>query len=601
MTSNYWQKLLANRLSRRRAITGAAGVGIGATALSLIGCGGGGGGTQDTFGLAPGDIPAAWQLQDETRGAVPGGIYKNFRTADVTGGFDPFTTTSRSTTLTLADEVYENLLRIQSGPGVNPLAPRPYEGELAENFEVSDDGLTYTFKLRQNVHFHDTAPVNGRVMDTDDWKVSLERSIKSPYRPTVLDVFEAETPRFPDSRTMVLRAKYPYAPGPGLFASGTQSFYVMPKEAGDGRMDATTSVIGTSHKRMASYQPSIGFDFRKHEKYWRQGRPLIDRWHTPVLTEYANRLAQFITQNLSVFTPNQADVFQTRRDTPDAILMRADLSGGLTVNYFGYRELETAPYRDERVRQALSMTIDRKQRYEYFQNTAEFEAQGLPKRLRYNSHFSAGSYFWLNPFEDELGENSRYFKYDLAEARRLMQAAGHTQPLEIETHAHTGPNYGAAYQESAQIMVDMWNRSGLFRIRDNHPTYADWLPRIYQNRDYRGIALAHLGFGGNGDNDISLYNMYHMASGGTYRGLGDGTRNDPTVEAMIERQRREMDPERREAQMHDIQKYLAKKMYIITTEGLADSFYFRWPWIRNFGWPSWNHWIAQDAPRRDVA
>jgi len=51
--------------------------------------------------------------------------------------------------------------------------------------------------------------------------------------------------------------------------------------------------------------------------------------------------------------------------------------------------------------------------------------------------------------------------------------------------------------------------------------------------------------------------------------------------------------------MFEIQKYLAEKMYLIPTEGVADQFYFRWPWVRNEGWPEWNQWLANDMPKRN--
>src|SRR5690606_28972973 len=62
------------------------------------------------------------------------------------------------------------------GPGIDPYGPDGDQAlpHLAEDWEVSDDALTYTFTLRRGVHFHNTPPVSGREMDIEDWRTSLE-------------------------------------------------------------------------------------------------------------------------------------------------------------------------------------------------------------------------------------------------------------------------------------------------------------------------------------------------------------------------------------------------------------------------------------------
>ena len=50
-------------------------------------------------------------------------------------------------------------------------------GALAESWEISSDNLTYTFKIRQGVHFHDKAPVNGREMTAKDVEYSFHRML----------------------------------------------------------------------------------------------------------------------------------------------------------------------------------------------------------------------------------------------------------------------------------------------------------------------------------------------------------------------------------------------------------------------------------------
>ncbi len=601
MKGSYWDTVTSGRLSRRRLLSGAATVGAGAAALGVVGCGSGGSGGTSAASktkIDPNALVPAWQLADETKDAVGGGTFLSFKSTDVIGNWDPYTTTSRSSTLDLTVQVYETPLEIEAGPGIDPTKPAKYIPSLAESFELTADQVS--FKIRQPVYFHPIAPVNGRQVDIDDWRVSNQRSVASTYRPSGLDIFEMDKAQFPDSKTMTMKAKFPYAPGPGLFTSGTTAFYVMPKEADGKGMDAGTQVIGTAYRYVSSYQPAIGFEFKKQEKYWRTGKPYMDRWLYPIIPEYANRQAQFLAKNISVYTPNQGDVLQMRKDlgTADgsAILQKADLSGGLTVSYFGFKELDTAPWKDERVRQAISMVIDRKARYEYFQSAADFAAAGIPKVTRYNTHFSGGSFFWLDAQTNGLGDISKVFQFNVAEAKKLMTAAGFPDAIDIDTWAHTGTNYGAQYFESATIFNDMLTNSGLFKVHFHPIPYTDWLPNIYQQRNYKGLALVHPGFGGNGDNDLSLYGTFDSAAGLGWRGI-----KDPQLETMIDNQRRELDTEKRKNLMYDIQKYLAKTMPLIPTEGVADSFYFRYPWVHNYSYgPSlWNVWLSKDDPKRD--
>jgi ABC-type transport system substrate-binding protein len=182
----------------------------------------------------------------------------------------------------------------------------------------------------------------------------------------------------------------------------------------------------------------------------------------------------------------------------------------------------------------------------------------------------------------------------VAEAKKLMVAAGYPDGIDIDCTNHTGPNYGATYAEHAQLFVDQMQKSGLFRVNHRQIPYAEWLPTIFQTRDYKGLALTHPGFGGNLDSDSSIWSSYHTASGQQFRGI-----KDTVLEAMIDKQRTEFDADKRAGLMFEIQKYLAQKMYLIPTEGVADQFYFRWPWVRNEGWPEWNQWLANDMPKRN--
>ena len=79
--ASYWDRILHERTSRRRALAGMGLTGAGALALSLVGCGGSGDEDEDSSGLIS-------QPKDTSKGATMGGIWKSFISSD-TRHFDP--------------------------------------------------------------------------------------------------------------------------------------------------------------------------------------------------------------------------------------------------------------------------------------------------------------------------------------------------------------------------------------------------------------------------------------------------------------------------------------------------------------------------------
>jgi ABC-type transport system substrate-binding protein len=598
MTSGYWERFAGTRISRRRALAGAASVGVGAAALGVVGCGAGGGttGTIDD----PDAIVFGWQIPDTTNQAVRGGIHKSFSAVDVTGTLDPFITPS-FTTFNVAGVTYEPLLLANQGPGIEPRSDegRMIIGGVAESYEVSDDARQYTLKLRPNVRFQDVPPVSGRAMDIDDWRTSLERArASSPLLRATLNE-QIDSVAFPDGQTMVITLNEPNVAFLRSLTSAAASFYVMPKELNNDPRVAETANIGSNLRVLERIQPAVGRDYRKHVQYWR-GEPFMDGWAVPIIPEYAQQYAQFVTGNTMAFTPRQTDVLLMRNDVPNARMIRGEPAGSYRIQFFGHRDFNTSPWRDDRVRKAMRMSVDWDAVREQFDNRNEFEAAGISVESRMPSHVKAGgnSYlYWLDPKSDAFGPNRRFLLYDLQEARQLMSAAGHPNGIEMDGYMNGGPEYGlAVYPEVVQVTVDEWARSGLFRVRVQRPPYSEYLPRIYQQKDFSGISVQHPEFPYN-EVDSELFNWYHS------RGARSKTPpvNDTELDNMIMRQRREIDDDRRTQVIHDIQRYMADKMWILPGDGVSGGFGFQQPWLMNTAHPGHLHWIAADAPRRDQA
>jgi len=153
------------------------------------------------------------------------------------GSLDPHMTTADATAQ-VARNVFEQLLALNSGYQYAPM--------LAESFDQSDDGLTFTFHLRQGVKFH-----NGKTMTADDVIASLEKWITTNSKKTM---FEVHTLAAPDDHTVVLTmAKKVYGVLEALADNG-QFAGIMPKEIVEAA-DATgvTEYIGTGPFKFAEW------------------------------------------------------------------------------------------------------------------------------------------------------------------------------------------------------------------------------------------------------------------------------------------------------------------------------------------------------------
>src|SRR5215210_942640 len=108
-SKSYWQHFTSERLGRRRALKGAAALGVGAAALSMIGCGGGG--NDNTAKNEPADKSGLLSVpEDTTAQAKPGGVLKDFITADLTHA-DALISNSASTVNLVSVFAYPRLVK----------------------------------------------------------------------------------------------------------------------------------------------------------------------------------------------------------------------------------------------------------------------------------------------------------------------------------------------------------------------------------------------------------------------------------------------------------------------------------------------------------
>jgi peptide/nickel transport system substrate-binding protein len=228
------------------------------------------------------------------------------------------------------------------------------EGDLAESWTVSADKRTYVFKLHSNVLFHDGSPLTSA-----DVKASYERIVRPP--PGVVSARQVnyaaiDTIDTPDPLTVVFNLKWPEAAMLQNFASEWNSIYSAAKLRDDPQFPAK-HVLGSGPFVFVEHVKGDHWAGRRFERYFRAGHPYLDGFRADFLTgakvikgiEDGRIMAEF-----RFITPKERDELVDKLGDKVKIYESATLLSLLLV--FNPKR---SPFGDERVRQALSLAIDR--------------------------------------------------------------------------------------------------------------------------------------------------------------------------------------------------------------------------------------------------
>ncbi len=251
--TSYWDRWWDRQSSRRTLLKGAGVAGVGAAGMALVGCGddddsnGGGGGVQLATPTTPAGQAATATPADPFAGAKRGGTYKIYQTGDAPS-YDPYGNLS-FLTKGFAAYHYSRLYKYKAGPGILPLSVRP-EPDIVQSGESTPDGLKWTFKLRQDVKFHNIAPVNGRQVTSDDVKYSWSL-LTAATNANAAQVKYVDKVEFPDKQTITFTLKGPNAAFLDAIAD-TNLLFIVPTES-ESQYDRAKVTIGSGPWILDSY------------------------------------------------------------------------------------------------------------------------------------------------------------------------------------------------------------------------------------------------------------------------------------------------------------------------------------------------------------
>ncbi|MBI2910284.1 MAG: ABC transporter substrate-binding protein [Chloroflexi bacterium] len=342
-------------------------------------------------------------------------------------------------------EVYQSIAAMYSHlVQADPLTVDKFVPGLGEKWQMSQDGLTWTFDIRQGVKFHDGSP-----FAVDDAVFTVKRLTDPPrgiisnaaylLKPVVKSIDK-------DGNKAKVTLQYPFAMMLETLAMGFSAMYS--EKYLQKNNDMKTSVMGTGPFKLKSFTPGIGVEGIKNPDFWVKGHPYLDGYRVLIIRDAATRISALRTgkvnmtgKTLGALPPS--DMEKLSKENPDfKFYPTASVNGA-----WFFMNTRKPPFQDQKVRKAIHLAVDR-------QAALKVVAEG---RGLIGQPFPLGP--WPIPAE-ELDKMPGYRQpkaADVAEAKKLMRDAGYPDGFELTVLAR--PNWQS--KNAAVFMTDQLAQLGI--------------------------------------------------------------------------------------------------------------------------------------------
>ena len=550
-------------LSRRRLLGAAGGAGTG---LFLLACGGdkdeGTGTTGGASAPATGGASATAAAGGEP---VYGGVL-NIRDAR-NMSIDPLVDSTSAANI-FGSYIYSRLAKFKSYNDPAKSANYEIAPDLATSWEQPDK-TTFTFKLHPQAKFHNRPPTNGRAVTAEDVVLSYRRTVSEPKntnKDKMLQTFAGE-PVALDAHTVQIKTKQPFSPFFTVIIANPQYLWVYPRELLDSDTARQTTPVGSGPWMFKRRQESVAWEFDKNPDYYgtdEAGRklPYLDGVKVNVIPETAQNIAQFLGSNLDVISVEYEDLKQVQDQVKDAEILKGQVG---SAYYYLSPQQRRGPFQDIRLRQALSMSHNR---------------DGLLKLLW------GGEGWWHNLVPAYMGEWrldpkaalqkgeawAKYYEYNPAEAKKLLEAAGHKDPIQ---YIYSNNAYGDRFNQMAVFSADTGKQAGFnFQVvtqdyRSEFITAGKTFFGFYDGVFYAPEAPHTDPYG-------ILFNMLYTGNSWNHAGVAD-----PQADKLIDELAAEFDTAKRREIASAIQRLSSEKVYYATSAA-GPSYFALQRWAKNF-------------------
>lgn len=310
--------------------------------------------------------------------------------------------------------------------------------ELAESVDVSDDGMVYTYHLRQNAVFH-----HGKPLTADDIIATYERiALRENALPGAryIEIIEgarefgegdADTIsglKKIDEHTLEMTLGENINPGFSLMETTTS---IYPSDIDFDEQGITPTGLGPF--KFVQHVPGSEAVFERFDDYYEDGKPYLDQVRIILMADGAARDVAFRNQeiDISILGPVQYQAYMQDAGLKENVLEVAENF----TRHMGF-DLEYEPFQDKRVRQAINHALD----------------SGLIiERLARGKGVQAVS--WLPVASPAFDDTAEPYEYNPDRARELLAEAGYEDGFSFEVKAEPNESYGLTIVEAILPML----------------------------------------------------------------------------------------------------------------------------------------------------
>jgi peptide/nickel transport system substrate-binding protein len=346
-----------------------------------------------------------------------GGTLRMMGIVDVSqqAGLDPAQARTQSQWV-VGDLIFETLVETTPEGDIVP--------GLAHTWQISDDGLQYTFQLQPGVRFH-----NGREMTAEDVKYSIERvADPATASPRLNNYSSLASVEAPDDLTVVINLSEPFSPLLATLAHVTAAI-IPQEEVAKGNFG--DNPVGTGAFKVTEWVRDERWVLDAHDEYWQPGLPYLEQIILTFNGDDSARTAALRSGDVDLLLQVPVQFVDSLQNDPTKLIYGADQMG-LSWQHLALNT-QRPPFDDVRVRQAIFQAVNRQ----------ELATIGKGQYSEARSASFLPSWHWA-------ANNEEIWPQDIDQAQALLQEAGYENGFSMTVYVVSGFDFQTRTAEAIQ-------------------------------------------------------------------------------------------------------------------------------------------------------